>query len=98
MDERYELTFTDRARLDLLQARRWLRQPGSGLRAQLRLTRINRAIIELEFAPLRWTFGRHPGVRVRLIEGYSVHYSVEVSQKTVTIRRVFSPYQDQSRL
>ncbi|MFC5345900.1 type II toxin-antitoxin system RelE/ParE family toxin [Brevundimonas staleyi] len=98
MDERYRLEFTARARADLLQARRWLTQPGSGLRAQLRLARINRAIIELEFAPLRWAVGRHPNVRVRLVEGHSVHYSVDRFEKAIVVRRVFSPYQDQSIL
>ena len=98
MDERYELEFTDRARADLLQARRWLSQPGSGLRAQLRLARINRAIIELEFAPLRWALGRHPEVRVRLVEGHSVHYSVDLDKRTILVRRVFGPRQDQSIL
>lgn len=71
MDEPYRVDLTDRARSDLLAARRWLTQPGSGLRAQLRLSRINRALIELAFAPLRWTIGPHKGVRKRLVDGYT---------------------------
>ena len=98
MDDRFELEFTDRARADLLNARRWLTQPGSGLRAQLRLARINRAIIELEFAPLRWALGRHPDVRVRLVEGHCVNYSVDTQKRVILVRRVFGPRQDQSIL
>lgn len=98
MNDRYRLEFTDRARADLIQARQWLTQPGSGLKAQLRLARINRAIIELEFAPLRWAHGRHPGIRVRPVEGYAVHYSLDAEQKVILVRRVFGPGQDRASL
>ncbi|CAN5444082.1 hypothetical protein BH10PSE1_BH10PSE1_16160 [soil metagenome] len=98
MDDQYFLDLTDRARLDLLAARRWLNQPGSGLRAQLRLARLNRALIELQFAPMRWAFGRHSDVRVRLAEGYSIYYSVDDERRIVVVRRIFGPHQDQTAL
>jgi len=50
----YRVIFTARARADLLAARRWLSQPGSGLKARLRSARITRAIVELQLTPFRW--------------------------------------------
>jgi len=45
----YSVTFTARARRDLNAIRKWLLQPGSGLKAQLRIVRISRALAELQF-------------------------------------------------
>jgi plasmid stabilization system protein ParE len=90
------LALSARAEADLLDARRWLEQPGSGLKARLKMTRINRAILELRFAPDRWPAGQIEGVRERLVEGYVIAYQVDRSRRRVRVMRVFGPYQDRS--
>ncbi len=92
----YVLALSARAEADLLAARRWLEQPGSGLRARLRLARINRAIAELRFAPDRWPVGPIEGVKERLVEGYIIAYQVDRSRLRIRVMRVFGPYQDRS--
>ena len=98
MDGAYDVALTARSRADLLAARRWLTQPGSGLRARLRLARINRAFVELEFAPLRWRQGPHPDTRQRLVDGYTIIYRVDEGRRLVSVLRVFGPFQDRSHL
>ena len=92
------LVISARARADLLATRRWLGQPGSGLKARLKMARINRAISELRLAPERWPFGPIDGVRERLIEGYVVLYRPDRSAGRVDVLRVFGPFQDRSDL
>jgi plasmid stabilization system protein ParE len=98
MDAPYEVELTAMARSDLLAARRWLTQPGSGLRARLRLARISRALVELEFAPLRWSKGPFPDTRQRFVDGYTLIYRIDDAANAVTVLRVFAPYQDRSSL
>lgn len=92
----WSVTFTARARSDLLAVRRWLNQPGSGLRARLRLAKINRALVELRFAPHRWPICDKPAVRERPIEGHRILYRLDETRRAVTILRVFGPFQDQT--
>jgi plasmid stabilization system protein ParE len=96
MNADWSVTFTARARSDLLAVRRWLNQPGSGLRARLRLARINRALVELRLAPRRWPVGDGAGVRERPVEGHRIFYRVDEAARVVTILRVFGPFQDRS--
>lgn len=94
----WSVTFTARARIDLLAVRRWLNQPGNGLRAHMRLARINRALVELRFSPHRWPVGDNAEVRERPIEGHRIFYRVDDATRAVVILRVFGPFQDRSRL
>jgi len=98
MDVDWSVTFTARARSDLLAVRRWLHQPGSGLRARLRLAKINRALVELRLSPHRWPDGDVPTIRERPVEGHRIFYQLDETNRTVTILRVFGPFQDRSEL
>ena len=95
---RYELLLTARARSDLLAAREWLSQPGSGLKARLRIARITRALVELQFTPHRWAAGEHEGTRQRHVEGYHIIYQADDAAAQVRVLRIFGPYQDRSSL
>jgi hypothetical protein len=92
----YRVIFTARARADLLAARRWLSQPGSGLKARLRSARITRAIVELQFTPFRWPEGQTSGVRERPVEGHRILYQVDDPAHTISLLRVFGPFQDRT--
>lgn len=92
----YSVCFTARARRDLIAIRKWLLQPGSGLKAQLRIARISRALVELQFRPDRWPPGAVDGTRQRLIEGHTIVYKCNAAAKAVTVMRVFGPFQDRS--
>ncbi|ACS44157.1 MULTISPECIES: type II toxin-antitoxin system RelE/ParE family toxin [Methylorubrum] len=87
---------------DIASAARWLRQPGSGQTASQRLKLIRRAITDLQFSPLMWPIGDHPGVRERPVRGYRILYTFAPSNTgswgTVTVLRVFGPGQDRSDL
>ncbi|WP_295708346.1 type II toxin-antitoxin system RelE/ParE family toxin [uncultured Brevundimonas sp.] len=96
MDTEYAVVFAAHGRADLLAVRRWLNQPGSGLRARLRLAKISRALTELRFAPHRWPIGDHPGVRERAVEGHRIFYRVDEVQRTVNVLRVFGPFQNRA--
>ena len=92
----HSLVVSARARADLLAARRWLNQPGSGLKARLTMARINRAISQLGFAPGRWAIGGIDDVRERFVEGYAVLYRFDNSRGRILILRVFGPYQNRA--
>ena len=94
----YQVIFTARARVDLLAVRRWLYQPGSGLKARLRSARITRAIVELQFTPFRWPEGQTSSVRERPVEGHRILYRIDDLNRTISIIRVFSPFQDRADL
>lgn len=97
MDQPRRVVFSARSRADLLAVRRWLLQPGSGLKASLKLARINRALVELQYAPLRWPEGETPGTRERPVEGHRILYRIDDSH-TLTVLRVFGPFQDRTDL
>ena len=92
----YVVVLSARSRLDLNAIRRWLTQPGSGLRAQLKIARIGRALTELQFAPDRWPIDPQTGVRRRVVDGHLIAYRVDVERLEVRVLRVFGPYQDRS--
>ncbi|WP_295166211.1 type II toxin-antitoxin system RelE/ParE family toxin [uncultured Brevundimonas sp.] len=92
----YQVIFTARARVDLLAVRRWLHQPGSGLKARLRSARITRAIVELQFTPFRWPEGDVAGVRERPVEGHRILYRIDEVHDSISVLRVFGPFQDRS--
>lgn len=92
----YSIVVSARARADLLAVRRWLSQPGSGLKARLTMARINRAISELSFAPERWAIGSIDGVRERFVEGYAVLYRFDDFPGRILVLRVFGRYQNRS--
>ncbi|WP_372706757.1 type II toxin-antitoxin system RelE/ParE family toxin [Brevundimonas sp.] len=94
----YSVFFTARARRDLNAIRKWLLQPGSGLKAQLRIARISRALAELQFRPDRWPANTAPGTRQRLIEGHTIIYKIDAEAMEVTVMRVFGPCQDRTGL
>lgn len=93
MVHQYSIVVSARARADLLAARRWLSQPGSGLKARLTMARINRAISELGFAPERWAIGSIDRVRERFVEGYAVLYRFTDSNGPVLVLRIVGPFQ-----
>lgn len=92
----YSVRFTARARGDLNAIRRWLLQPGSGLRANLKIARISQALAELQFKPDRWPAAPFPEFRQRVIEGHSIIYRIDSDAMEVTVMRVFGPYQARS--
>lgn len=94
----YAVFLMARAQADLLAVRRWLSQPGSGLKAQLKITRIVRALNELRFTPGRWPPGPVPDSRQRAIEGYTIVYRVDEALDRVRVVRIFGPRQDRSTL
>ena len=94
----YSVFFSARARRDLNAAQRWLTQPGSGLKARLKVVRIGRALTELQFRPDRWSVGDHPGVRQRVVQGHVIVYRIDETAMQVRIIRVFGPFQDRSAL
>ena len=94
----YSVYLSARSRRDLNGIQRWLTQPGSGLRARLTISRITRALTELQFAPYRWPMSEHPGVRQRLVEGHTVIYRIDDATLQVRIIRIFGPGQNRSTL
>lgn len=92
----YAVLVMARAQADLIELRRWLSQPGSGLRAQLKITRISRALNELRFTPNRWPAGPAAGSRQRFVEGYALVYRIDDASMQVRVIRVFGPRQDRS--
>lgn len=92
------------AALDIEDARRWLRQPGSGRRAAERLHHIRTTIHELRQSPVLWPVGDHPGVREASAGGYRILYEVEpdtgdnLTAGDVMVLRVFGPGQDRTNL
>lgn len=99
---RRRLTIARGAARDLARARRWLAQPGSGIRAARRLAALDAALRDLREHPCRWPEGEHPGVRVRHVEGHRVAYEVvpdtgdDATAGDVTVLRVFGPGQDRA--
>ncbi|MBX3483523.1 type II toxin-antitoxin system RelE/ParE family toxin [Phenylobacterium sp.] len=96
------LVLSDKAKAELGAAKRWLRQPGAGIRAAARLRRIAEALSDLRRHPCRWPESEHRGVRERSIEGYRILYEVtpdtgrDATAGDVHVLRVFGPHQDRS--
>ena len=90
------MIIADRAHHDILAAKAWLTQPGSGARGHRRYATLNRAVLDLGDAPLRWPVGDGAGVRERPVEGHRIFYRVDEAARVVTILRVFGPFQDRS--
>jgi hypothetical protein len=63
--------------LDLAQMRRWLSQPGAGPRAKARALAIAKAVKDLRDDPVRWPKGDVPGTRQRVVNDYTIIYSVD---------------------
>jgi hypothetical protein len=97
MRRRYDLRIAERARQDIHNAKTWLTQPGSGPRGQLRYANLNRALLDLREAPLRWPLGDYD-VRERPIEGYRFFYVVDEDARRVTVIRLYGPFQDRADL
>jgi hypothetical protein len=85
--------------LDLAQMRRWMNQTGSGLRAKDRARTITKAVRELRHEPVQWPKGEEPGTRQRVVEGYTIVYSVDpdtndrVTAGDVYVLRIYGPGQ-----
>jgi len=94
----YSVFFSARARRNLNAAQRFLTQPGSGLKARLKIIRIGRALTEHWFRLDRWPVGDHSGVRQRLVEGHVIVYRIDESAMHVRGIRVFGPFQGRSTL
>ena len=96
-----KVVISSKAFADLVGARLWLTQPGSGQRARRKLAAINRGIKELKREPCGW-----PRIdetrRERVIIGYVAVYSVlpdtgdNRTAGDVTILRLYGPGQDRS--
>jgi len=50
----------------------------------------------LKVAPHRWPLGDNPNVRERVCESYRFFYEWSHNARTVTILRIYSPFQDRS--
>lgn len=98
MSERYVVRLVDRARIDLAGIRAWLTQPGSGARGRRRYAAIFKALLDLETKPHRWPVGDFADVREGPVESHRIFYTIDEDVKRVQVRRIFSPYQDRSRL
>ena len=100
MARKPRLTIARGAARDLAEARRWLTQPGAGIRAAQRLAALGAAVRDLREHPCRWPKGEHPGLRERHVEGYRITYEVvpdtgdNATAGDVTVLRVFGPGQD----
>lgn len=94
----FRVEFTQRSRADLQAAKLWLTQPGSGRRSHARYVAILNALIDLETSPHRWPASEHVGFRKRSIDGYRLIYSIDGGRRTVVVRRILGPGQDQSIL
>lgn len=95
---RYRVLTSRRAGADLLSIREWQSQPGSGPVAKKRLTSIEAALKELRLHPHRWPSLDHQGIRERPVSGHRIYYSIDETVRTVTVLRIFGPYQDRSTL
>ncbi|WP_395942507.1 type II toxin-antitoxin system RelE/ParE family toxin [Brevundimonas sp.] len=98
MRRRNALILTERARRDLDQARTWLTQPGSGSRGRSRYASLLEALQGLRTAPGRWPFGENANVRERVCEGYRLFYEWNEAEHSVTILRIYGPFQDRADL
>lgn len=98
------ISISRKAALDLTNIRRWLRQPGAGHKARLRLSQIRAAIDDLRIQPTLWAMGDVRGVRERAVSGYRILYVLdpeldsEANAGDVTVVRVFGPGQDRSEI
>jgi plasmid stabilization system protein ParE len=94
------VTISPEAAADLVAARRWLLQPGSGQVALRRLRNIRSSIRALRQAPCFWAIGDHPDIREIPVEGYRVLFIVEPDTGSndtagdVTALRLFGPWQE----
>ncbi|WAC60776.1 type II toxin-antitoxin system RelE/ParE family toxin [Brevundimonas sp. SL130] len=98
MRRRNTLIVTERARRDLGQAREWLTQAGSGARGRSRYAALLAALQDLKTAPTRWPFGENPNVREHVREGYRFFYEWCETDHSVTILRIYGPFQDRAAL
>ncbi|MFZ0693164.1 MAG: type II toxin-antitoxin system RelE/ParE family toxin [Alphaproteobacteria bacterium] len=95
-----KLEYSKLALRDLDLMRRWMNQSGSGQRAIERARRIINAVRELQPDPVIWPKGELPGTRQRVVEEYTIIYSVEpdtndrLTAGNVYILRVYGPGQD----
>lgn len=78
-----------------MDARHWLLQPGSGVRAHRRYADIIRALKDLKAHPDRWPTGDHD-FRERTVAGYRITYRIESQDTVVVVLRIFGPYQNRS--
>lgn len=96
------VTISPEAAADLIAARRWLLQPGSGQVARRRLRNIRSSIRALKQAPCLWAIGDHPDIREIPVEGYRVLYMVEPDTGSndtsgdVIVLRMFGPWQERT--
>jgi len=95
---RYRLSFSSAARADLLDAKLWLTQPGSGRKGHERYAALNKAVLELRDGHHRWPVGEFDGVREQPAHGYRIYYQVDDGHREVMALRVFGPFQDRTRL
>ena len=97
MARRYALKIATRAQQDILQAKAWLLQPGSGPRGSARYSKINKALLDLKDSPLRWPVGDY-GMRERPVEGHCIFYEVDEVARRVSVVRIYGPFQDRANL
>jgi plasmid stabilization system protein ParE len=95
-----KLEYSRLSLLDLAQMRRWLSQPGAGPRAKERARRIAKAVRDLRSDPVQWPKGNEPGTRQRVIDEYTIIYSVNpdtndrLTAGDVYVLRVYGRGQD----
>jgi len=98
-----KVDYSTSALRDIEQMRGWLSQRGAGARAKERIRLILKAIRTLGQDPVLWPIGAEPGTRERIIEEYTVVYSVSPDTNDrrtagdVHILRLYGPGQDRPR-
>ena len=95
---RFRVVPSSAAARDLVRAYDWLTQPGAGETARRTLLAIEAAIKGLRMDHHRWPASDHDGARERKVNGYSIVYRIDVSNRVVSVLRIFGPFQDRSAL
>ncbi|WP_298158503.1 type II toxin-antitoxin system RelE/ParE family toxin [Brevundimonas sp.] len=96
--QRFRVVQSSAAARDLVRAYEWLTQPGAGVAARRTLLAIEAAIKGLRTDHHRWPGSDHDGARERRVDGYTIIYRIDVAVRTVSVLRVFGPFQDRSTL
>jgi len=53
-------------------------------------------VADLGVAPVRWPSIGYRGVRERTVESYARQYHIDETDRIVTVRRIFGPYQNRT--
>ena len=54
------------------------------------------SVADLGVAPVRWPSIGYRGVRERTVKSYARQYHIDETDRIVTVRRIFGPYQNRT--